>query len=181
MCTPAEVTLTLKEAIDAFATVAGKPNDNKTSAISDVLISTLMMVVKYNGTNNVQKIYGVIATDKDYAATTGQTVPFDIPNVLNVYDKATPPDATIATVWQLEVVRPTSSTTAICTTRPTQVSARLFSVPSTKSGIDNCASGTIYSQVSAKALLVYMRAVCTGLHDIVTVPMFLSMLTVQIG
>ena len=71
MGTPEEVTLALKEASDNFNTVVGKHNDNDLMAISDVLVSPLMQVVKCDATTNIHKLFGVVAADDDYTATTG--------------------------------------------------------------------------------------------------------------
>ena len=86
MCTLEEVTLALKDVSDTFTTIVGKPDNNDMSAISDVLISTLMQVVKYNATNTVHKLFGVIASNEDYLETTGQTATFLIPPVRSIYD-----------------------------------------------------------------------------------------------
>ena len=53
MRTPAEFSLALNQASEDFVSVASKHGDNDLSKISDVLISMLMGLVKYDGTNNV--------------------------------------------------------------------------------------------------------------------------------
>ena len=65
MRTLEEVTLALKEASNIFSTVVVKPDDNDLSAIANSLIPILMQVVKFDGTANVHKLFGVVATNKD--------------------------------------------------------------------------------------------------------------------
>ena len=105
MRTPEEVTLVLKQASDLFTTVVGKPNDNNMSEIADSLIFISIQVVKFDGTDNIHKLFGVVATEKEYLATTGQAEKFDVPVILSVYDKTIPVDATTATCRRLEAAR----------------------------------------------------------------------------
>ena len=97
MRTPEEVTLALKESSDIFTIIVGKPDDNDLSEIANSLISILMQVVKFDGTANVHKLLGVVATNKDYLATTGQATIFAIPVILFIYKNTIPADATTAT------------------------------------------------------------------------------------
>ena len=43
-----------------------------------------MKVVKFDVINNVHKLFGVIASGKDYIETTGQAAMFTIPEVLTI-------------------------------------------------------------------------------------------------
>ena len=63
-----------------------------------------MRVLKFDGTNNVHKLFGVIATNEDYLDTTGKLVPFAIPKILSVYDDTIPEDAATAKCRKLEAV-----------------------------------------------------------------------------
>ena len=56
-----------------------------------------MQVVKFDGTANVHKLLGVVATNKDYLTTTGQATIFAIPVILFIYKNTIPADATTAT------------------------------------------------------------------------------------
>ena len=86
MRTPEEVTLALKQASDLFTTAVGKPDDNYLSESFDSLISILLQVVKFDGTTNIHKLFGVVASDENYLATTGQAEKFAVPVILSVYD-----------------------------------------------------------------------------------------------
>ena len=97
MRTPEEVTLALKESSDIFTIIVGKPDDNDLSEITNSLISILMRVVKFDGTANVHKLLGVVATNEDYLTTTGQATIFAIPVILFIYKNTIPADATTAT------------------------------------------------------------------------------------
>ena len=97
MRTSEEVTLALKETSNIFTGIVGKPDDNDMSAIANSLISILMQVVKFIGTANVHKLFGVIATDEDYLTTTGQAAIFVIPAIMSIYDNMIPANFTTAT------------------------------------------------------------------------------------
>ena len=105
MPTPKEITLALKNASNLFTTVVGKPDDNDLSEITDSLISILLEVVKFDGTANIHKLFGVVATNKDYLATTGQAATFTIPTILSVNDNTIPANATTSTCRRLEAAR----------------------------------------------------------------------------
>ena len=82
MGTPAEVTLTLNEESGAFASVDRKPDNNDLSKIRSALISTLIIAVKYDASNNIHKLWGITATDANYLITTSQAVAFVMPPCL---------------------------------------------------------------------------------------------------
>ena len=105
MHTPEEVTLVLKKASDLFTTAVGKPDDNNLTAIADSLISILLLVLKFYGTANIHKLFGVVATDEDYLAKTVQADTFSVPVILSVYNETIPVDATTTTCRRLEAAR----------------------------------------------------------------------------
>ena len=102
MRTLKEVTLALKQASDLFTVVFGKPDDNELLAISGILISILLQVVKLDGTINIHKLFGVVATDEEYLATTVQAATFYVPAILYIYDDTIPADSTTTTCRRLE-------------------------------------------------------------------------------
>ena len=104
MRTPEEVTLALKHASDIFTTVVSNPDNNDLPAITNRLISILMQVVKFDGTANVHNLFGVVATNKDYLATTVKAAIFAITTILSIYDNTISADATTATRRRLEAV-----------------------------------------------------------------------------
>ena len=65
MHTTEEVTLALKQASDLSTTVFSKTDDNELSAIADSLISILLQVFKFDGTANIHKLFGIVATNED--------------------------------------------------------------------------------------------------------------------
>ena len=102
MRTPEEVTLALKQASGLFTTVVGNTNENDLPEIDDILISISLQVVKFDGTANIQKLFGVVGTDEDYLAKTGQVATFAVPAILSMYYDTIPADTTTATCRSLE-------------------------------------------------------------------------------
>ena len=178
MRTPEEFTLVIKQASEIFTTVVGKPNDNNLLAIADSLIFILLQVVKFNGTANIHKLFGVVATDKDYLATTGQAETFSVPAILSVYDKTIRSIATIATCIRLEAAQ-----AAKINNRDLYEVADAGCQSFILAAVDEVRyrklrdSRTIYSQVTAKQLLAHLRTVCTGLHEIKEITILLSMMS----
>ena len=86
MGTPKEVTLALKQASDLFNTVVDKTDENDLSEIAYSLIYILVQVVKFDRIANIHKMFGIVATDKDYLATTIKASTFSFPVILSIYD-----------------------------------------------------------------------------------------------
>ena len=104
MHTLEEVTLELKHASDIFITVVSTPDDNELSTMDASLISILMQIVKFDATTNVHKLFGVVATDEDYLATTGQAAIFAVPAIISIYYNTIPANTT-ATCRRLEAAQ----------------------------------------------------------------------------
>ena len=64
-----KVVLALKD--NDFALIIGKPNNNNPFIIVDVLISTLVRVVKYNVVINKHHLWGVIASKVCWGGVAG--------------------------------------------------------------------------------------------------------------
>ena len=175
---PEEVTLAFKEASDNFTTVVGKPDDNNLTGMLHVLISTLMHVVKYDTTATVNMIFGIVASDEDCLATTGQTATFVIPAVLSIYDDLIPANDTAATCRKTKAARAEQIDDcdlydAVDAGCRTFVLAAVEGVWYRKL----CNLRTIYSHVTAKRLMAHIRDVCTGLHEIDAITILSSMMT----
>ena len=105
MCTPKEVTLALKQASELFTNIVGKPDDKNLSVNADSLIYILPQVIKLDGTANIHKLFGVVATYKDYLAIMGQAETFAVPTILAVYVETILANATTATCRRLEAMQ----------------------------------------------------------------------------
>ena len=110
---------------------------------------------------------GVVTTDKDYLATTGQAATFAVPAILSVYDDTITANATITPCRRFEAAR-ASNINYRDLYEVANAGCQYFILAS----MDEVwyrelrDSRTIYSQVTAKKFLAHLRNVCTGLHEI---------------
>ena len=178
MRNPEEVTLALKDVSDTFTTIVGKPDNNDLLAISNMIISSLVQVVKFDATNTGHELFGVIESDEDYLETTGQTATFVIPPVLTIYESSIPANATAATCRKMEATRAEAiNDHDLYDVVNADCCAFILAAVEDVWYCELRDSQTIYSQVTAKRVLAHLCDVCTGREKIDAITILPLMMT----
>ena len=134
--------------------------------------------MKYNATANVHKLFGVVVMDEEYIVTTSQAVLFVIPAILSVYDDMIAGNATTTICRKMEAARAkTINDRNIYDAANAGCRSFILDYVDDVWYRELCNLRTIYLQVTSKALLAHMRAVCTGLHEIDVITILPSILT----
>ena len=95
MLTSKDVTLFLKEAAEIFPTINRKPTNNNITTIIKTL-APIIIVIKYDPTENTHKLWGVITADRAYNSEYG--VSLATPYKLALTEKTIATDANEATI-----------------------------------------------------------------------------------
>ena len=176
MRTPKEFTLTLKQASNIFTNFVRKPDDNNLLAITDSLISNLLQAVKFDENTNIHKLFGVVSTDKDYIATTGQAAIFVVPLILSIYVNTIPAEDTTTTCRRLEAVR-AEKINDNDLYEVADAGYRSFILAAVDEAWYHELSNlrTIHSQATANQLLAHLRTGIQNIDAITILPSMMSM------
>ena len=73
-----------------------------------------MQVVKFDRIANIHKMFGIVATDKDYLATKIKASTFSFPVILSIYDNTILANTTTTMYIMLEAKQAEISTVVTC-------------------------------------------------------------------